>query len=333
MSDSATLHVAFWNTWLLRPRLWRDGPPVPGGDRFFAPDVLRRSPLVGAAIRDRFDVAALAEVFETSEQRSVAAAVPHSRSVPGPAAEGWRFTGSGLFTIVDERRVQITETVTMRFRSGGDLRDADTMATKGALLVRLRIGPDLPELDLVSTHLFAGGEFIPFPGAGWRGRHHRVRRAQIEELASFVADHRRPSNPLLLVGDFNVAAYDSDPNLGDTAARYDEMRKILAPLDIVDLWEESGVGPGPTSTFTEPADLPADPADPALVADDADARPDTTRGDRIDHLFLGQPQDGSVTVRAERPRRWAFPGRDAHGGPAGSLSDHLCLSTVLHVGR
>jgi len=81
MATEATLRVAFWNTWLLRPRLWRGGPAVPGGDRFFAPDVTRRAPLVGAAIRDRFDVVALAEVFEPSEQRSVAAAVPSSNTI------------------------------------------------------------------------------------------------------------------------------------------------------------------------------------------------------------------------------------------------------------
>src|SRR5699024_8589160 len=128
-------------------------------------------------------------------------AMPDMASVAGPRALGWRFAGSGLLTLADKRRVEIVESVQMIFRSGGDIRDADTMATKGALLVRLRIGPDLPDVDLVSTHLFAGGEFLPLPGASWRHRHHRVRRGQLEELVSFVADHRRPSNPLLLVGD------------------------------------------------------------------------------------------------------------------------------------
>lgn len=331
MSDSASVHVAFWNTWLLRPRLWAGGPPVPGGDRFFAPDVVRRAPLVGAALRDRFDVCALAEVFEPSEQRSVAAAMPHMRAVEGPGALGWRFTGSGLLTLADERRVEIVESKSIVYRSGGDVRDADTMATKGALLVRLRVSPDLPELDLVSTHLFAGGEFLPAPGAGWPHRHHRVRRGQLEELVGFVADHRRPENPLLLVGDFNVAAHDPDPNLGDTTARYRQMMDILEPLGVVDLWAESGIGAGSTCTFTDPSDLPPDPDDPDRVADDPASHPATAPGERIDHLFLGQPADGSVTVTAERPRRWAFPGRDARGGPAGSLSDHLCLSTVLHL--
>lgn len=333
MRDSASVHVAFWNTWLLRPRLWRDGPAVPGGDRFFAPDVTRRAPLVGAAIRDRFDVTALAEVFEPSEQQSVLAAIPDAVSAPGPFAEGWRFTGSGLLTVADPRRVEIVESFSMRFRSGGDLRDSDTFATKGALLTRIRIDPDLPDVDLVSTHLFAGGDFLPIPGAEWRGRHHRVRQAQLRELVDFVADHRRPANPLLLVGDFNVAAHDVDPNLGDTAKRHDDMLEILEPLGVVDLWAESGVGVGNTCTFADPSDLPPDPDEPDRVADDADSIPDTTRGERIDHLFLGQPTDGSATVTAERARRWAFPGRNARGGPAGSLSDHLCLSTVLHLNR
>ena len=71
---AATLRVAFWNTWLLRPRLWKDGPVLPGGAKVFAPDVEARAPLVGEAVRDRFDVIAMSEVFEASEQRAVAAA-------------------------------------------------------------------------------------------------------------------------------------------------------------------------------------------------------------------------------------------------------------------
>jgi len=331
MATEATLRVAFWNTWLLRPRLWRGGPAVPGGDRFFAPDVTRRAPLVGAAIRDRFDVVALAEVFEPSEQRSVAAAVPSSTLVAGPDATGARFTGSGLATLVDDRRARVVESVTMRYRSGGDLRDSDTFATKGALLVRVRVDDDLPDVDVVSTHLFAGGDLLPIPGASWASRHHRVRRQQLAELVTFVADHRRPANPLLLVGDFNVSAHDTDPNLGDTTARRAEMAEILAPLGVVDLWDELGVGAGPTCTFTDPADLPPDPADPDLVADDPASTLPTSPGERIDYLFLGRPEAGEVTVTAERPRRWAFPGRDVRGGPAGTLSDHLCLSTTLHL--
>ena len=78
----------------------------------------------------------------------------------------------------------------------------------------------------------------------------------------------------------------------------------------------------------EPYVLRADPDEPDRVLDDPDSGTDAP-GQRIDYLWLAQPVDGGATVEAERPHRWAFPGRAATGGPAGSLSDHLALSTVL----
>ena len=54
-----TLRLAFWNTWLLAPRLTARGPRIPDLRRWFGPDVARRAPLVGDAIRGRFDVVAL----------------------------------------------------------------------------------------------------------------------------------------------------------------------------------------------------------------------------------------------------------------------------------
>ena len=72
---AAEVRVAFWNTWLLAPRLWRTGPRMPGLDGWFAPDVELRAPLVGEALAGRFDVAALSECFEQSEQDAVAVGV------------------------------------------------------------------------------------------------------------------------------------------------------------------------------------------------------------------------------------------------------------------
>ena len=47
---TGSVRVVFWNTWLLRPRLWPGGPALPFTDRLFAPDVTRRAPLVGRAL-------------------------------------------------------------------------------------------------------------------------------------------------------------------------------------------------------------------------------------------------------------------------------------------
>ncbi len=323
-----SLRIAFWNTWLLRPRVWPGGPAVPFGDRLFAPQVPARSPLIGPAVRDRFDVVALGECFESEEQDAVAKSWPEATVVAGPQRRRRKFTGSGLMTLVSPL-ARVTHHIGHSFTSGGDWRDSDTFATKGALFTRVQAG-DL-EIDVVSTHLLAGGDLFPIPGHDDTVRHHDARMAQVDELVAFIQRQRSAAAPLLLVGDFNVCAHDHEPRLAEPAERYRDLAERLTPLGVSDVWADHGIGPGHTCTFTESSDLPADPEDPDCVADDPDASPATAAGERIDYLWLGDAPNGSVTVRAERPRRWAFPGRDVQGGPAGSLSDHLALSVTLHL--
>ncbi|HEX2578428.1 MAG TPA: endonuclease/exonuclease/phosphatase family protein [Aquihabitans sp.] len=330
MADRATVRVAFWNTWLLKPRLWPGGPAIPGGDRFFAPDVAVRAPMVGAAVRERFDVVALAECFEASEQAAVLSAWPEATLVPGPGRGRFRTTSSGLATLLDPAAVTLVHQAGHAYRAGGDLRDADTFATKGALLTRVRVG-EVAELDVVSTHLIAGGDLLPIPGHDDSVRHHAARMAQADELVSFIERERRPDVPVLLVGDFNVQA--RNPKLADAGADYDDLAVRLRRIGLRDLWVTHGVGPGHTCTFRDPADLPPDPDEPDRVADDPDGDPTTSAGERIDQLWLAPADDGATKVTAERPRRWAFPGRAVRGGRAGTLSDHLALSVELHLER
>jgi endonuclease/exonuclease/phosphatase family metal-dependent hydrolase len=327
-----TLRVAFWNTWLLAPRLWRDGPRVPGGERmFFAPDVDLRAPLVGPALAGRFDVAALAEVFERSEHDAVARSWPSATLVEGPPRGRRRTASSGLITLVDPARATVVRSARLPYRSGGDWRDSDTFATKGALLTTLRpdVGGDWPDIDVVSTHLLAGGDLLPVPGARDQARHHAARMRQVDELVAWIAGHHRPGNALLVAGDLNVAAHDPDPLLTDPTSRYRDLVERLGTLGLVDLWAELGVGPGHTCTFDHAFDLPSDPDHPDRVIDRADEDEATAPGERIDYLFFAQPADAAIEVL--RPRRWAFHGRAARGGPAGSLSDHLALSVDLRL--
>jgi endonuclease/exonuclease/phosphatase family metal-dependent hydrolase len=340
---TGSVRVVFWNTWLLRPRLWSGGPTLPFADRLFAPDVSRRAPLVGQALASRFDVCALAEVFDEREQDAVAGQWDEVEYQPGPGpASALKRVGSGLMTLVDPTALEVTATATHAFTSGGDLRDSDTYATKGALFTRVRLAGGA-ELDVVSTHLLAGGELLPIPGSGDHARHHRARMAQVDELVQFVQRERNQENPLLVVGDFNVAAHDRRLR-GDPGAYHRDLVDHLAPLDLVDLWTTGGIGPGPTATFRRPAAIPADPALPDCVLDDPDDPDDPAaapggdgtsgEGDRIDYLWYSPPwRRARTTVQLDRPRRWAFPGRPARGGPAGSLSDHLALSVTVHLRR
>ena len=326
------MRVAFWNTWLLRPRLWRTGPRFPDPQGWFAPDVAERGPLVGQAIAGRFDVAALGECFEHSEQEAVAEAWPDAELVAGPRRRGIRTTGSGLATLVGPD-VELVRSARRAYRSGGDLRDSDTFATKGALFVAVQVHPDLPPVEVISTHLFAGGDLFPIPGAEDVARHHIVRMAQVDELIGFIEQHHQVDSPLLVVGDFNVKADDPDPTLADPTERYRDLAAHMDRAQLTDLWTEHGVGIGATCTFAVADELPAEPDEPDQVVDVADAADDPSgpRSERIDYLWLSVPDGLSVAV--QRPRRWAFPDRPATGGPAGSLSDHLALSVTLDLSR
>lgn len=339
-----SLSVAFWNTWLLRPRFFPRGPVLPAADRLFAPDVPRRAHLAGQALAGRFDVVALAECFNAPEQAAVLASWTDPQTSRGPGRSAFRNTGSGLLTVVDSSRAEITYRVRMAYRAGGDLRDSDSFATKGAVLTRVRRAqpPEQagrrrshegqPEIDIVSTHLFAGGELLAVvPGSEDRHRHHGVRMRQVDELLRFIGREHDPHLPLLLVGDLNVTAHDHA--LASPTERYDDLAARLATVGLVDLWATKGVGPGPTCTFARPDDLTSDPADGDLVADDPAEQLGLHHQDhreRIDYLWLAQPTTGRQ-VTADRPRRWGFPRPGVHGGLAGTLSDHLALSVTLHL--
>lgn len=328
MAEPVEVHVAFWNAWLLSPRLWPTGPRLPGLSGWFAPEVERRAPLVAEAVAGRFDVVALAECFERSEQDAVARGWPGATLVAGPQRQRSRPQGSGLATLV-RPGLPVVRTARHAYRSGGDLRDSDTFATKGAQLVAVRVADGLPPLEVASTHLLAGGDLFPVPGANDATRHHAARMRQVDELVAFLQAEHDPSSPLLLVGDFNVQAHDEDPTLPEPEARYRDLAERLAAIGLVDVWAGHGVGPGPTCTFTDASDLPVDPEEPDRVLDDPAADPVRAPGERIDYLWLATP--AGVEVRVDRPRRWSFSGRGVTGGPAGSLSDHLALSVALHL--
>jgi hypothetical protein len=296
---------------------------------WFAPDVEQRAPLVARAVAGRFDVVALAECFEASEQQAVARTWPDATFLPGPQRRGLRVQGSGLAALVGPG-VTLVRSAEHAYRAGGDLRDSDTFATKGAQLVAVRVAEDLPPVEIVSTHLLAGGDLFPIPGADDVDRHHDARMRQVEELIAFIEAEHDPASPLLVVGDFNVRAHD-ERTLPDPQARYHDLAERLARIGLVDVWAAHGVGPGSTCTFEAAEDLPPDPDEPDRVLDDPDASPATSPGERIDYLWLAQPE--GLAIEVDRPRRWAFSGRDARGGPAGSLSDHLALSATLRLTR
>lgn len=69
----------------------------------------------------------------------------------------------------------------------------DALVKKGAMHLRVKLQKG-PELDVINTHLQAGGGIAE----------QDVRSGQLAELGDFVKTHSDPSRALLVVGDFNI---------------------------------------------------------------------------------------------------------------------------------
>ncbi len=94
----------------------------------------------------------------------------------------------------------------------------DRLIAKGALHLRVRLVRG-PAVDVVTTHLQAGGEADRVA----------ARRRQIDELVAFVRSVSDPARPLVVCGDFNVDGAAPD------RAEYAHLAQTLAREGLVDL--------------------------------------------------------------------------------------------------
>lgn len=330
------LRLLFYNAFLLRAgRI-----PLPGRKRYFhaVPAVEARADELGPRLSGRYDIAALCEVFDPSEQRAIMAgwyqrdrAVggrPRPRTASGPPERRRRFPlvkSSGLFTVVDGPRVVRTATHQYRFR-GHRFLDADAWAHKGALLVEVDVGA-ATNLEVYSTHLIWGGDLVLRRQRDHRSAVADFRQAQSHELLDFVRRTHTPGNATLLVGDFNVDALHPSPAYADlTAAMRD------AGFD--DLWLDHGTGVGHTcdARLLRDAIAVPDPEAPDLCRDDLEPPPEAGAGKRIDFAWLRHPTGGNRgQVEVQDIRRACFPREPGVDGydELPFLSDHLGLHLAL----
>lgn len=141
-------------------------------------------------------------------ERASGAPPPDGRDFPRvryPAfGEGWgKFASGGLYVLSD---APITAVADAPYRYCAGL---DCLANKGAMLARIAL-PQVPgEIDVVNTHMNSKrASRTP------RARSLQAHNLQVEELLSFIADHRAAGAPLLVGGDFNVKG---------SAERYDHL--------------------------------------------------------------------------------------------------------------
>jgi endonuclease/exonuclease/phosphatase family metal-dependent hydrolase len=213
--------------------------------------------------------------------------------VEGPSLED----GSWLPLVGNElalaSRLPIVRTATHLYQHAAE---TDVLAGKGALHVRLARGDDV--IDVFVTHLQAGRE------------HGAVRRAQIEELASFIRREANGGhNPVLVLGDFNVRGSRVDRQ--DPGSDYHFLRRTLdaavTPRRFADAWLVTHADDPETASGTKPR-----------VLADGTLRP---HEERIDYVFVA---GGSA---APRSMRIDFFTSDlmVDGSPVGALSDHAAL--------
>jgi endonuclease/exonuclease/phosphatase family metal-dependent hydrolase len=176
-------------------------------------------------------------------------------------------------------------------------------------------------LELVSTHLIAGGDLAD------TSRHRRatdeVRFAQVEDVLAEADVAHRPGNLILVVGDFNVPA-------GGPAG--DRLHEVMDAAGYRDLWLDHGAGPGWTCdalVVGEPVTTP-DLEDGRFCEEPAAHHPDA---ERLDYAFIGSaPPQPAVTVQSMRRRVFPRSSDCPEYESMPLLSDHVALHLDLTVG-
>jgi endonuclease/exonuclease/phosphatase family metal-dependent hydrolase len=322
------VRVIWYNAFLLHVELPRPGGPITIGAK---PAWRARAAEIGRALAGQYEVAALSEVFDEPEREAVLAGWdgrPATHAVgPGRASIPMVGKSSGLVTVTDG--LPVVRRAARRFRAkGAHWRDADAFASKGVLLVEADVGA-AGNLEVYSTHLIAGNDFLKRPGGPAATA--TVRHKQVEELVAFIREVHRPGNVALVVGDFNVPAQPAD---GDERG-YERLRRVLDSEGFDDVWAAHGRGPGFTACDGVPGSVcRPDPEAPEYCAEPAVVTPGT-RAARIDYAWLQRRHPAHlVAASVTSIRRRSFPRHPGADGyeAAPFLSDHLALDLALHVG-
>lgn len=242
-----------------------------------------------------FDILGLCEVFDRRSARKLLEGLQSKSGQAFHIAHGPRRSGRALIHsgLVLLSRYEIEQSHTITYRSASRVMThgirADGLAAKGALHCRLRLSEDAA-IDCFLTHL----ESISAA----------ARERQIKQLAEFIEEYASPWNPLVVMGDFNVAA-DREPyaERRDGRSPYRRLRRQLTHNGrrLVDVWDELAMGHMGTSN---------------ALAPDGDRR--------LDYIFFSQPDiDGGNCISPRETR--ALPLADAKVRQ-GSLSDHLAVA-------
>jgi endonuclease/exonuclease/phosphatase family metal-dependent hydrolase len=324
------LRFLFYNTyllWVLR---------LPGGVELGSkPGVRARANELGQTLPGQYDVMALCEVFNQPELEAILDGWSSRPDVAtGPGRRGVPLLGkpSGLVTISDGYRIVRTDRHVYRER-GKIWRDTDAFSSKGALLTEVDLGVGPGRLEVYSTHLIMGNDLVRRPGTLHRAND-RVRFEQVDELLDFIERTHDSANAAIVVGDFNIPAYDPlEPE--SPTSDYERLRTRFDADGFDDLWRVHGEGPGFTYGLDHVGDAicAADPDEPDLCAEPAGPQ-SSNKPLRLDYAFLLRPDPRQrVALKVVTMRRRSFPrqpGTESYD-ELPFLSDHLGLHIELEV--
>jgi endonuclease/exonuclease/phosphatase family metal-dependent hydrolase len=244
-----------------------------------------------------YDIVGICEAFDPNYSRTLldglqAQSAQAFHIAQGPQRSGRAFTHSGL-VLLSRYEIEATHTITYRNASRFVTHGfrADGFAAKGALHCRLRLS-DEPQskVDCFLTHM--------------ESRSAKARRLQVEQFAAFVAEHSSPERPVVVLGDFNVAADSNDGAIqlnGNSPYRQLRNKLVHNGRRLLDVWSQL------EATHVGTSD--------ALAQDG---------GRRIDYIFVSAPRAGDANRLVPRDVM-ALPFADDHVRE-GSLSDHAALA-------
>lgn len=304
-----------------------------------------------------FDFGCLCEVFTPDSMQRINAGLAQSPQGPyatqmGPDDSGEGILGNSGLYFFARKKWPIVKTAWHIFKNRGDRhRDSDAWANKGVLLNVIDLG--FGHFELYQTHLYYGGgiPLLPEPSPAERIA---VRRAELEELASFYNEHHQSANAALITGDFNMSASVFDEHV--------EMQHVMSRLNMQDLWArsfyENDLSGGFTNRYTDGTDRKLWDLDYDKVCsireqstpgpernvqlrsycdertESAQGLPRNTRAGvgRYDYIFLEQSAAGhAYHVEASRVLRRPFPLIDPDEVDGEKfVADHLGLDVELY---
>jgi hypothetical protein len=306
------------------------------------PAMIPRAREIGRAIAHEYDIVALCELFSNAERHLVLDGfkiIPHTAEGPDDSGD-YVVLSSGLFTISSRRLITRRKAHTFEER-GNRYRDTDAWANKGVLLSEIDLGLERGNLEVYSTHLFSGNDMpVHLPDIDQLGldselsveERLRVQFKQVNELANFVKENHQRRNVALVVGDFNIDAYDRTrikiDGLSGTPVTH--LSRKMRAIGMGDLWDARNG----TLMYTSRLDVEG-----AKICDDQnggrycdDLREPRAKTTRIDYIFAERqmPEHGFI-LDFTRPRRVPFRRalNTEDRNKIAFLSDHVGLEVTL----